>query len=52
MATDKSFASQGSAAALSMLKSLPAMVDTSAPHAGVMRSPGEFGRPPPLMFTW
>ena len=32
MATDKSFASQGSAATLSMLKSLPAMVDTSAPH--------------------
>ena len=32
MATDRSFASQGSAAALSMLKSLPAMVDTSAPH--------------------
>ena len=32
MATDRSFASQGSAAALSMLKSLPVMVDTSAPH--------------------
>ena len=32
METDRSFASQGSAAALSMLKSLPAMVDTSAPH--------------------
>ena len=30
MATDKSFAFQGSVATLSMLKSLPAMVHTSA----------------------